>query len=159
MSVNPSSHQPNVWQTKTKEAHIRCPKCSIFTVSKGSASIRLMQSPMCVYSMTQLCPTPRDPMDCSSPGYSILHYRPEFAQIHVCWVGDDIQPSHPLSSFIQCNLTLKKLSDLSANCVFSCHQVVIITQYLTRWQIISEVRPGVQEAVLISKLTMAVKLI
>ena len=28
----------------------------------------------------------------------ILHYLPEFAQIHVHWVGDAIQPSHPLSS-------------------------------------------------------------
>ena len=50
MSVNPNPHQPDVWQTKTKEAHIRCPKHSIFTVSKGSASIRLMQSSMCVFN-------------------------------------------------------------------------------------------------------------
>ena len=39
-----------------------------------------------------------DPMDCSMPGSSVLHYLPEFAQIHVNWVGDAIQPSHPLSS-------------------------------------------------------------
>ena len=37
-----------------------------------------------------------DPLDCSVPGSSVLHYLPEFAQSHVCWVGDDIQPSHPL---------------------------------------------------------------
>ena len=28
----------------------------------------------------------------------VLHYFPEFAQIHVHWVDDAIQPSHPLSS-------------------------------------------------------------
>ena len=28
----------------------------------------------------------------------VLHYLPEFAQIHVLWVSDAIQPSHPLSS-------------------------------------------------------------
>ena len=28
-------------------------------------------------------PTLRDPMDCSTPGSSVLHYLPEFAQIHV----------------------------------------------------------------------------
>ena len=39
-----------------------------------------------------------DPMDCSLPGSSVPHYLPEFAQIHVHWVGDAIQPSHPLSS-------------------------------------------------------------
>ena len=30
------------------------------------------------------------PMDCSMPGSSVLHYLPEFAQIHVHWVGDAI---------------------------------------------------------------------
>ena len=35
-------------------------------------------------------------MDCRTPGSSVLHYLPEFAQIHVHWVGDAIQPSHPL---------------------------------------------------------------
>ena len=36
-------------------------------------------------------------MDSSTPGFPILHYLPEFAQTHVHWVHDDIQPSHPLS--------------------------------------------------------------
>ena len=27
---------------------------------------------------------------------SVLHYLPEFAQIHVCWVHDAIESSHPL---------------------------------------------------------------
>ena len=27
-------------------------------------------------------------MDCSMPGSSVVHYLPEFAQIHVHWVGD-----------------------------------------------------------------------
>ena len=36
-------------------------------------------------------------MDYSTLGSSILHYFPEFAQIHVHWVGDAIQPSYPLS--------------------------------------------------------------
>ena len=37
------------------------------------------------------------PMDCSIPG-SPVHYLLEFAQIHVHWVSDAIQPSHPLLS-------------------------------------------------------------
>ena len=45
----------------------------------------------------QLSPTLCDPVDCSTPGFPILHYRPEFTQIHVHGVGDAIQPSHPLS--------------------------------------------------------------
>ena len=48
-------------------------------------------------SVTQLCPTLCNPMNCSMPGFPVLHYLPEFAQTHVHWVGDAIQPSHPLS--------------------------------------------------------------
>ena len=44
------------------------------------------------------CSTLCNPMDCSTPGFPVLHHLPEFAQTHVHWVGDAIQPSHPLSS-------------------------------------------------------------
>ena len=37
-------------------------------------------------------------MDCNMPGIPVLHYFPKFAQTHVQWVGDAIQPSRPLSS-------------------------------------------------------------
>ena len=37
-------------------------------------------------------------MDCNTPGFPVLHCLPEFAQTHVHWVGEAIQPSHPLSS-------------------------------------------------------------
>ena len=37
-------------------------------------------------------------MDCSTPGFPVLHYLLEFAQIHVHWASDAIQSSHPLSS-------------------------------------------------------------
>ena len=35
-------------------------------------------------------------MDYSMPGFPVLHHLPEFAQTHVLWVDDAIQPSHPL---------------------------------------------------------------
>ena len=35
-------------------------------------------------------------MDCSSPGFPVLHYLPEFAWTHVRWVSDAIQSSQPL---------------------------------------------------------------
>ena len=37
-------------------------------------------------------------MDCSTPSLPVLHYLPEFAQIHVHWISDAIQPYQPLSS-------------------------------------------------------------
>ena len=35
-------------------------------------------------------------MDCSTSGFPVLHYLPEFAQTHVHWVRDALQPSHLL---------------------------------------------------------------
>ena len=37
-----------------------------------------------------------DPMDCGMPGFLVFHYLSEFAQTHVHWICDAIQPSHPL---------------------------------------------------------------
>ena len=37
-------------------------------------------------------------MNCSTPGFPVPHQLPELTQTHVHWVGDAIQPSHPLSS-------------------------------------------------------------
>ena len=39
-----------------------------------------------------------DPMDCSTPGFPVLHHPPGFSQTHVHWVSDTIQASHSLSS-------------------------------------------------------------
>ena len=36
------------------------------------------------------CPTLCNPMDCSMPGFPVLHYLLEFAQTHVHWVYDAI---------------------------------------------------------------------
>ena len=55
---------------------------------------------LCFHSVAKLCPALCDPMNCSMPGFPVLHYLPEFTQTHVHWVGDAIQPSHPLSSLL-----------------------------------------------------------
>ena len=38
------------------------------------------------------------PVECSMQGFPVPHHLPECTQVHVCWNGDAIQPSHPLSS-------------------------------------------------------------
>ena len=38
-----------------------------------------------------------NPMDCSTPGFSVSHNLWKFVQVHVHWISDAIQPSHPLS--------------------------------------------------------------
>ena len=49
-------------------------------------------------SVAQSCPTLCDPMNHSTPVLSVHHQLLEFAQTHVHWVSDAIQPSHPLLS-------------------------------------------------------------
>jgi len=46
------------------------------------------------HSVTYSCLTLCDPMDCSMPAFSVLHNLLEFAQIHIHWVSEAIQPSH-----------------------------------------------------------------
>ena len=48
-------------------------------------------------SVTQSCPTLCDPMDCSTPGFTVHHQLPELTLTHVHWVGNAIQTFHPLS--------------------------------------------------------------
>ena len=47
-------------------------------------------------SVAQACPTLCDPMNHSMPGLPVHHQLLESTQTHVHWVGDAIQPSHPL---------------------------------------------------------------
>ena len=58
----------------------------------------IMPNTHCCGSVAQSCLTLCDPMDCSTPGFPVLHHLPELAQTHVHLVGDAIQPSHPLLS-------------------------------------------------------------
>ena len=50
----------------------------------------------CCCSLAKSCLTLCNPMNCCMPSFPVLHHLPEFAQIHIHWVGDAIQPSHPL---------------------------------------------------------------
>ena len=63
----------------------------------------------CCCSVTQLCPTLCDPMDCTQHAvFSVHHHLPELAQTHVHGVGDAIQQSHPLSPWFCLNYAARK---------------------------------------------------
>ena len=66
-------------------------------------------------------------MDCSTPGFSVLHHLPEFAQTHVHQVGDAIQPSHPLSSPFPPAFNLSQHQGLFQR-VGSSHQVAKVLE-------------------------------
>ena len=71
----------------------------IFLVLFVKVALGVESFPVCCCCLVaQSCPTLCDPMDRSMPGSSILHCFLEFAQTHVHWVSDAIQPSYPLSS-------------------------------------------------------------
>ena len=74
---------------------------NIYSIKKESTYIswgRGSWNRCCCCSVTKLCLTLCDPMDCSIPGFPVPYYLLEFAQTHFHWVGDAIQPSHPLPS-------------------------------------------------------------
>ena len=73
-------------------------------------------------SVTQSCLTLCDLTDCSMPGFPVLHYFLEFAQTHVHWVSDAIQPSCPLSHPSPPAFNLSQHQGLS-QWVGSLHQV------------------------------------
>ena len=51
-----------------------------------------------LFSSVQSCLTLCDPMGCRMPGFPVHHQLPQLAQTHVHWVGEAIQPSHPVLS-------------------------------------------------------------
>ena len=56
-------------------------------------------------------------MDCTMPGFPVLPYLLEFAQIHVHWVSDVIQPSHPLLLLPSIFSSISVFSNESALCI------------------------------------------
>ena len=65
-------------------------------MNQSSRQVKLAIT-ICHGSVTQSRLTLCDPMDCSMPGFPVLHHLLELTQSHVHQVGDDIQLSHPLS--------------------------------------------------------------
>ena len=84
-------------------------------------------------SVTQSHPTLCDPINCSTPGLSVHHQLPESTQTHVHWVGDAIQPSHPLSSTSPSALNLSQHQGLF-KWVSSSYQVAKVLEFQLQHQ-------------------------
>ena len=104
---------------------------------------------VCVYiyiyiicSVTK-CSTLCNPTDNSTPGFPVLHYLPEFAQTHVHWVNDAIQPSYPLSP------PLILPSIFPSIRVFSSESVLCI-RWPKHWSFSFSIRPSNEYSGLIS---------
>ena len=69
-----------------------------------------------------------NPIDCSTPGFPVYHQLPQFAQTHVHWVSDAIQPSDPLSSPSPPAFNLSQHQGLFQE-VSSSHQVTKVLEF------------------------------
>ena len=84
--------------------------------------------PVAISSVQSLsCVTLCDPMDCSTPDLPVHHQLLEVTQTHVHWVGDAIQPSHPLSSPSPPAFSLSQYQGLF-HWVASSHQVAKVLE-------------------------------
>ena len=84
-------------------------------------------------SVTQSCLTLCDPMDHSRPGLPVHHQLLEFTQTHVHWVGDAIQPSHPLLFPSPPTFNLSQHQSLF-QWVTSSHQVAKVLEFQLQHQ-------------------------
>ena len=84
-------------------------------------------------SVAQLCLTLFNPMGCSMPGLPVHHQFPQFGQTHVHWVGDAIQPSHPLSPPSPPAFNLSQHQSLF-KWVSSSHQVAKVLEFQLQHQ-------------------------
>ena len=80
-----SRHVGSYFPDQGLNPHPLCWKCGVLSTG-------------CCFSVAQLGLTLCDLIDCSIPGFPVPHHLPEFAQVHVHWIGDAIQPCHFLSS-------------------------------------------------------------
>ena len=83
--------------------------------------------------VAQSCPTLCDPMNHSMPGLPVHHQLPESTQTHVHWVGDAIQPSHPLLSPFPPAFNLSQHQGLF-QWVSSSHQVAKVLEFQLQHQ-------------------------
>ena len=79
----------------------------------------------CCCSVTQLCPTLCDAMDCNIPGLPVSHHLLDFEQVHVHCIGDAIQPSHPLMPSCPPALNLAQHQGLFQWVIRSHHMTII----------------------------------
>ena len=82
-------------------------------------------------------------MDHSTPGLPVHHQLPEFTQIHVHWVSDAIQPSHPLSPSSPSSLIFTSIR------VFS-NEMALCIRWPKYWSISFSISPSNEYSGLIS---------
>ena len=81
--------------TTVQKYQFFCVKLSLW--SNSHIYTWLLEKPSIQFNSVQSCLTLCNSMDSSTPGLPVHHQLLESTQTHVHWVGDAIQPSHPLT--------------------------------------------------------------
>ena len=97
MYMGPKKTQNCQGNPEEKDQRWRYKLSSLWTILRSHSNQNSFSSVQ-FSSVAQSCLTLCDPMICSTSGLPVHHQLSEFTQTHVHWVGDAIQPSHPLSS-------------------------------------------------------------
>ena len=120
-----------MWELDHKEGLVPKNWCFWIVVLKKTSESPLDCKEIQFSSVTQM--TLCDPMDHSMPGLPVHHQLPEFTQTHLHWVGDVIQPSHPLSSPPSPAFNLSQHEGLFEWVSFS-HQVAKVLEFQLQYQ-------------------------
>ena len=101
-SHQPPRGSPDLWCSSTSKCMKTPPPPEVTAVIQTSPNEGLVSwlpveqregHSCCCHPVAQSCPTPCDPMDCSTPGSPICHHLPRFAQIQ--WDYKEIKPVNP----------------------------------------------------------------
>ena len=131
----PSPYHPSGLSQYTSPKHPEAFRTSLMKRAIKMSFVMLMRWLWAVQfsSVAQSCPTLCDPRECSMPGLPVHHQLPEFTQIHIHWVSDAIQPSHPLSSPSPLTFSLSHHQGLF-KWVSSLHQVAKALEFQLQHQ-------------------------
>ena len=82
-------------------------------------------------------------MNCSTPGFPVIHHLPEPAQTQVHWVSDAIQPSHPLSSLLL-------LLSIFPSIIVFCNELTLHIRWPKYWSFSFSISSSNEYSMLIS---------
>ena len=109
-------------------------QCYPYQITNGILERTRTKILQCVsVQFTQSCPTLCNPVNHTTPGLPVHHQLPESTQIHVHWVSDAIQPSHPLLSPSSPAFNLSQHQGLFI-WVSSSHQVAKVLEFQPQYQ-------------------------
>ena len=105
-------------------------KLEVFREYQGTHQV--IREYCCCWSVALLCLTPCDPLDCSTPGFPVLHRLLELAQTHVHRLSDAIQPSH-LLSFPSPALNLSQHQSFPTNTIYQSKRNRMVSK-IVEWK-------------------------